>query len=56
MLESHLALMLIFAAVVSVMTAFLKFESKKEIVRHAAGTFAVLAGGGTLLSWLLYFV
>ncbi|MGA2533345.1 MAG: hypothetical protein ABSG19_09945 [Candidatus Aminicenantales bacterium] len=56
MLESHLALMLIFAAVVSVMTAFLKFETKKEIVRHAARTFAVLVGGGILLSWLLYFV
>ena len=56
MFESHVVLMVIFAAVVSVMSAFLKFETKREIVSYAARMFAVMFVGGVLLSWLMAFV
>ena len=53
MFESHLVLMTVFAAVVSVMTAFLKFETRREIVRYAGKMFGLMVVGGILLAWLL---
>jgi uncharacterized membrane protein len=53
MFESHLVLMTIFAAVVSVMTAFLKFETRKDIMRYAAKMFGLMVAGGILLTWVL---
>jgi hypothetical protein len=56
MFESPFALMAIFAAVVSVMTGFLKCEGKRDIVRLAAKMFAIMVVGGVLLSWFMALV
>ena len=56
MFESRVVLMVVFAALVSTMTAFLKFEAKAKIVRYALRMFAVMVAGGILLTWLMAFV
>ena len=53
MLDSHLLLMTVFAAVVSVMTGFLKFEGTRQVLRYAGKMFAVMTVGAVLLSWFL---
>ncbi len=53
MFESHVLLMVVFAAVVSVMTGYLKFEQARDVFRYAGKMFTVMTVGGILLSWLL---
>ncbi len=53
MFESHVLLMAVFAAVVSVMLGFLKFERARDVFRYAGKMFAVMTAGGIILSWFL---
>ncbi len=53
MLESSFVLMTIFAAVVSVMTGFLKCEEKRDIIRLSTRMFAIMIIGGVALSWIM---
>jgi len=56
MFESSFVLMAIFAAVVSVMTGFLKCEERRDIVRLSAKMFAIMVVGGVLVSWFMALV
>ena len=56
MFESSFVLMAIFAAVVSVMTGFLRCEEKRDIIRVSAKMFAIMVAGGVALSWIMALV
>jgi hypothetical protein len=56
MFESRIVLMVIFAAIISAMTAFLKFETKAKTVRGALRMFGIMVAGGILLSWLMAWI
>lgn len=53
MFESHLLAMTVFAALVSLMLACLKAESRPEIVRAAAKNFLFMAGGVIVVGWVM---
>jgi hypothetical protein len=53
MFESHVLLMAVFAAVVSIMSGFLKAERARDVLRYAAKMFTVMTAGGIILSWFL---
>ncbi len=56
MFESRVVLMVIFAAIISIMTAFLKFETREKILRGALRMFGIMVAGGILLSWLMAWI
>ncbi len=45
--------MIIFAAIVSVMMAFIRFEQKKDIIRYACRLFLFMVVGVIAFSWLM---
>jgi len=51
---SHLGLMVLFSAFVSVVFAVLSKDSPKEQVRLGARLFGSFIGAGLLIGWLLY--
>ena len=53
-MTSHIALMLLFAAFVSVVFAALMRDDPREQVRVAGRVFATFVGVGVLLGWLLF--
>ena len=53
-MTSHIALMLLFAAFVSVVFAALMRDDPREQVRVAGRFFATFVGVGVLLGWLLF--
>lgn len=53
-MKSHLVLMMIFAAFVSVTFAALMRDEPREQVRFGARLFAGFVVGGILVGWLLY--
>jgi hypothetical protein len=46
--------MLIFAAIVSVVLAFIKHNDLRPIARYALKLFLYMAGGVLLISWIMY--
>jgi hypothetical protein len=53
MFESHLLSMALFAALVSLMLACLKAETRPEIVKAAAKNFFFMAGGVIVAGWIM---
>lgn len=48
--------MLIFAAIVSILLAFIKYNDYRHISRYALKLFLYMAGGVILVSWLMYLI
>lgn len=53
MFESHFISMVVFAAIASIMLAFLKYEARRDIVRYAVRTFLSMAGAVVVGSWIM---
>jgi hypothetical protein len=47
--------MIIFAAIVSVMMAFIRFDEKKDIIRYSCRLFLFMVLGVIVFSWLMRF-
>ncbi len=56
MFKSHLISMIVFASIVSVMLAFLKFDEKKEIIRYGVKLFCMMVFGVIAGSWIMSFI
>ena len=54
--RSHILSMMIFAAVVSILLAFIKYNDARRITRFALKLFLYMAGGVIVSSWLMYLV
>lgn len=54
--RSHFYTMIIFAAIVSVMMAFIRFDEKKDIIRYACRLFLFMVVGVIAFSWLMRFL
>jgi len=52
--KSHVVSMLIFAAIVSVILACIKYNDLRSIGRYALKLFLYMAGGVLLVSWIMY--
>ena len=52
--KSHLLSMLIFALIVSILLAFIKYDDRPRIFRYALKLFLYMAGGVIVFSWLMY--
>ncbi len=54
--KSHIISMLVFALIVSILLAFIKYNDGRSISRYALKLFLYMAGGVVLFSWLMYFL
>jgi hypothetical protein len=54
--KSHFLAMLIYAVIVSVMIAFIKFDEKKDIIKYGLKLFGLLVGGVIIGSWVMYLI
>jgi hypothetical protein len=54
--KSHIISMLVFAVIVSILLAFIKYNDGRSIFRYALKLFLYMAGGVILFSWLMYFL
>jgi len=54
--KSHFYAMVIFAAIVSVLLAFIRYDEKKEILKYGLKLFLYMAGGVIIVGWLMYFL
>ena len=54
--KSHILSMLIFAAIVSILLAFIKHNDYSHITRYALKLFLYMAGGIIVSSWFMYLV
>ena len=48
--------MVIFAAIVSILLAFIKYNDYRHITCYALKLFLYMAGGVILVSWLMYWI
>jgi hypothetical protein len=46
--------MVLFAGIVSVLLAFIRYDTKRDIIRYALKLFAYMVGGVILFSWAMY--
>ncbi len=53
--KSHIISMLVFALVVSIILAFIKYNDSRNIFRYALKLFLFMSGGVVLFSWLMHF-
>jgi uncharacterized membrane protein len=54
--RSHIVSMLVFALIVSILLAFIKYNDGRHIFRYALKLFLFMAGGVILFSWFMHFV
>ncbi len=54
--ESHFYAMMVYALIVSVILAFVRFDDKKEIYHYALKLFIFMTGGVIIASWIMYFL
>ena len=54
--RSHFLSMIIFAIIVSVLMAFVKYDDRKSIMKYALKLFLYMTGGVILFSWLMHFM
>lgn len=54
--RSHFYAMVIFAVIVSVLLAFIRYDEKKEILKYGLKLFLYMAGGVIIVGWLMYFL
>ena len=52
--KSHILSMLIFAAIVSILLAFIKHNEYRRISLYALKLFLYMAGGVIVSSWIMY--
>jgi hypothetical protein len=52
--KSHILSMLVFAVVVSILLAFIKYNDSRHILRYALKLFLFMAGGVVLFSWFMH--
>jgi uncharacterized membrane protein len=51
---SHLISMVIYAAIVSILIAFIRYDIKREIFRYSLKLFIYMVGGVIIFSWFMY--
>jgi hypothetical protein len=56
MFKSHIFSLLVFAAIVAVILAFIKHDDPRRISRYALKLFLYMAGGVVVASWVMYLV
>ena len=56
MFKSHMISMLVFAAIVSTVLAFIKHSEGRQIFRYALKLFLYMTGGVVVFSWIMYFI
>ncbi len=56
MFRSHLISLVVFAAIVSVLLACLKEETKRGMIRYAIRNFLYMTGGVVLAGWLIRWI
>jgi hypothetical protein len=54
--RSHFFAMVIFAAIVSILIAFIRYDEKKDILKYGLKLFIYMTGGVIIVSWLMYFL
>jgi len=54
--RSHLISLVVFAAIVSVLLACLKEETKRGMIRYAIRNFLYMTGGVVLAGWLIRWI
>lgn len=54
MIQSHLAHMLLYAAITSVLFALLAREGRTERIRYGLKLYALMTLGSILLAWIMY--
>jgi len=48
--------MVVFALIVSILMAFIKYDKKKDILRYAIKLFISMIGGVIIFSWIMNFI
>jgi len=51
---SHFTSMLVFSIIVSILIAFVRYDTKKDIVRYALKLFLYMCVGVIIFSWVMY--
>lgn len=54
--RSHFISMLVFAVIVSVLLAFIKYDKKSEIIKYSIKLFIYMTGGVIIFSWIMFFL
>ena len=54
--KSHFITMLIYAIIVSIILALVRFEKKEEIVKAGIKMFLMMTGGVIIFSWIMYLI
>lgn len=54
--RSHMVTMIVYASIVSVMMAFLRYDEKKEILKYGLRLFLYMVGSVVVVSWVMYFL
>jgi hypothetical protein len=54
--KSHIISMIIFAAIVSILLAFIKYNDYRHITRYALKLFLYMTVGVIISSWFMYLV
>ena len=54
--RSHFFAMVIFAIIVSVLIAFIRYDEKKDILKYGLKLFLYMTGGVIIVSWLMFFL
>jgi hypothetical protein len=52
--RSHLISMLVFAIIVSILLAFIKYEKKSDILKYSVKLFIYMTGGVIIFSWIMF--
>ena len=53
-LKSHLFSMIIYSALVCIVLALIRRESRKARIRYGLSLFAIMVGGALLFGWFMY--
>jgi hypothetical protein len=51
---SHFASMFVFSIIVSILIAFVRYDTKKDIVRYSLKLFLYMCVGVIIFSWVMY--
>ncbi len=51
---SHFASMLVFSIIVSILIAFVRYDTKKDIVKYSLKLFLYMCVGVIIFSWVMY--
>ncbi len=54
--KSHFITMLVYAIIVSVILALVRFKTKEEIIKAGLKMFLMMTGGVVIFSWLMYLI